>query len=45
MDTGVWLRTIVECEQMLPRIARCAQQKVRLDEVAWPQWRCLALEF
>jgi len=41
-STAAWLRTIVEYEQVLPRVARCVQQKIRLDEVAWPQWRRLA---
>jgi hypothetical protein len=45
MGTAAWLRTIIEREQMLSCVARCAQQKIRLDEVAWLQRRCLALEF
>ena len=45
MGTAAWLRTIVECEQVLSCVARCVQQKIRLNEVAWPQRRCLALEF
>ncbi len=39
------LRTIVERENMLPRLARRAQQQIRLHEVTRIQWRRLALEF
>jgi len=44
MGTAAWLRTIVECEPMLSCVVRCAQPKIRLDEVAWLQRRRLALE-
>ena len=45
MGTAAWLRTIIKREQMLSCVARCTQQNIRLDEVAWLQRRCLALEF